>query len=62
MVKKEWASKEDIPQTQSNFKDAVQKVRECFLDEVRLQLRSDVPIALTLSGGIDSSAIACAVG
>ena len=44
-----------------SFDEAAKKLGESFLDEVRLQLRSDVPIALTLSGGIDSSAIACAV-
>jgi asparagine synthase (glutamine-hydrolysing) len=37
---------------------AISEVREVFSDSVRLRLRSDVPIAILLSGGIDSSAIA----
>jgi asparagine synthase (glutamine-hydrolysing) len=43
------------------FDDAVEKVREQFLQNIRLHLRSDVPLGAALSGGVDSSAVVCAM-
>ncbi len=43
------------------FEDAVEQVRERFIHNVKLHLRSDVPLGSALSGGIDSSSVVCAI-
>ncbi len=44
-----------------SFDDAVVQVRDKFLNSVKLHLRSDVSVGAALSGGVDSSAIVCAM-
>ncbi len=44
-----------------DYKAAAKKLRNLFLESIELHLRSDVVVGSALSGGIDSSAIVCAI-
>jgi len=46
---------------EGNDDDVLNRFTELFEDSVRIRLRADREVALTLSGGIDSSAIAIAI-
>lgn len=61
IVQQIWWQPDTRQHSQLSFDDAVDAVRDQFLRSVRLHLRSDVPLGATLSGGIDSSAIVCAI-
>ena len=57
----QWWQPDTRELSRMSFEDAAAAVREQFLRNVQLHLRSDVPLGATLSGGIDSSAIVCAM-
>lgn len=58
---KKWWQIHSIEPREVSFSQAVEQVRHEFLASVSKHLRSDVPIGVALSGGIDSSAVASAI-
>lgn len=52
-----WAPK--LEPSSLSFEDAARELRRRLIESVKLHLRSDVPVGLALSGGIDSSSLAC---
>lgn len=60
-IPERWWTPKLTERTNIRHEDAAEELREAFLNSVRLHLRSDVPIGAALSGGVDSSAIVCAM-
>ncbi len=57
----DWSFPAGEPRAERSLDDTVDELRELFVDSVRLQLRSDVPVGAYLSGGLDSSAVSAAI-
>lgn len=56
-----WWRPKTSPVSALSREDAAVALREKFLRSVRLHMRSDVALGAALSGGLDSSAIVCAM-
>ncbi|QCI11299.1 asparagine synthase (glutamine-hydrolyzing) [Pseudomonas putida] len=56
-----WYTPRIEERAELSFADAADELRERFLTSIRFHLRSDVPIGAALSGGLDSSAVVCAM-
>lgn len=61
IIHSRWWSPHTKERPHWSFDDAVERVREQFLLNIAQHMRSDVPIGAALSGGIDSSAVVCAI-
>ena len=57
--KKWWDTSQSIPEIPQNYDDQVTKFKEIFQDACKIRMRSDVPLASALSGGLDSSSVYC---
>ena len=59
-ITKYWSINKEI-KIDTSAADAVEKFTELFMGSVKRRLRSDVALGTSLSGGLDSSSIACAI-
>ncbi|MFM8392422.1 MAG: asparagine synthase (glutamine-hydrolyzing), partial [Acidobacteriota bacterium] len=58
-IERWWRTLDHLPVPPAKLHEQAEAFRELFLDACRLRLRSDVPVATCLSGGLDSSAVLC---
>lgn len=56
-----WEPNPAASREKYDYRDPVATCRELMMDAVKLRLRSDVPLGICLSGGVDSSVIAVAM-
>ncbi|MCR9132596.1 MAG: asparagine synthase (glutamine-hydrolyzing) [bacterium] len=56
-----WWSPSIEENKQISFENASDELRERFLHNIEIHLRSDVPLGAALSGGVDSSAVTCGI-
>lgn len=60
-IRRFWDLKERVKEKNLSDAEASQEFLETFEDAVKMQLRSDVPVGIQLSGGFDSSSVTAMV-
>ena len=61
VTSKQWSASQAPAPIDIDLDSAVDQIRSLFLESVDMHLRSDVPLAVALSGGLDSSGIVGAI-
>ncbi|MFN4083085.1 MAG: asparagine synthase (glutamine-hydrolyzing) [Bacteroidia bacterium] len=60
IIQKSWYKFKDVSY-QGKFEEAASEFRNYFIESVKSHLKADVPVGSALSGGLDSSAVVCAI-
>lgn len=58
---KYWNTLDHLVKVPADYREQVEMFRELFLDACKIRMRSDVTLGTGLSGGLDSSAVICAM-
>ncbi len=61
-VKKWWRTKDHVNYQSFSNEEYIDQYKELFFDSCKIRMRSDVSLGTALSGGLDSSAVHCAMG
>ncbi|MDX2171905.1 MAG: asparagine synthase (glutamine-hydrolyzing) [Bacteroidota bacterium] len=59
IIERWWNTAGNLVEVDSDYEKQVEKFKELFFSACKLRMRSDVPIASALSGGLDSSSVYC---
>ena len=60
-LKKWWSTIDNLIEIPKNYNDQIEKFKDLFFNACKLRMRSDVEVATSLSGGMDSSSVVATI-